>query len=100
VVSADVLAQNTGPGVLLAGALDERDAVVAGAGPCVVTVAVGDTETALAVAPSGDGRGTLEEGASPPAHPADRASAAAASAMMIALARQRTGSETASDIMT
>lgn len=62
-VSADVLARNTGPGVSLAGALDERDAVVAGAGPRVVTPAVGDTGTALAVVPPGDGRGTAVVGA-------------------------------------
>ena len=79
-VSADVLAWNTGPaGLLVTGAVGVRDAAVAGAGPGVVVAAAGSGRAGLADVPPGDGRGTPEAGGGVPPHPAaSRPSAAAA----------------------
>ena len=96
-VSAEVLAWNTGPtGLLVTGAVGVGDAAVAGAGPGVVVVAVGSGRAGLADVPPGDGRGTPEAGGWVRPHPAaSRPSAAAVITTVTALARQRSGPDTA-----
>jgi hypothetical protein len=78
-VRSEMLAWNTGPAGVAAGALEVRGAAVPGAGSVVVVVAAGSGRAGLPDVPPGDARGVPEAGGWLPAHPAaHRPSAAAA----------------------